>query len=299
MNRTLLIIVVIFSLFSTISAENRALLVGIGKYDTRKTGWSVIHGDNDVDMLTKYLINSGYKETNIKCLKNGQATKAAIVNALKELAMQCRQGDKVIFHFSGHGQPISDLNGDEKKKPFDEAIVPYDAYRTRRYKIGNNYYNGENHLIDDELNHLINNIKKKIGKKGYLLVSFDACYSEGMEMAKSMINHNDVKKIGPIRGTADILRISRDSKVARIPRPKMFSDGAKMAVVSACRDYERNYEYHESGTNRLYGSLSYCLMKLIETGLSMNKWENFFKEEKYKDWDIFMSEQHPTITIYE
>lgn len=298
MNRTALTLILVLSLFLTISAENRALLVGIGKYDTRKTGWSVIHGDSDVDMLSEWLISNGYKEANINCLKNEQATKNGIVKALRELAMKCRPGDKVIFHFSGHGQPISDLNGDEKKKPFDEAIVPYDACRTRRYKIGNSYYNGENHLTDDELNYLLNDIKKRLGNNGYLFVSFDACYSEGMEMAKSMIEQDDVKKIGPIRGTADVLKISRDSKVARNPKPNEFSKGGSMTVVSACRDYERNYEYREPGTNRLYGSLSYCLKNLIEKGISMNKWENFFKDEKYKDWDIFMSEQHPTIKRY-
>ena len=298
MRIVVLINILILSLFSTISAENRALLVGIGKYDTRKTGWSVIHGDSDVDMLSKCLTSKGYKESNITCLKNEQATKNGIVKALKDLAMECRAGDKVFFHFSGHGQPISDLNGDEKKKPFDEAIVPYDACRTRRYKIGELYYNGENHLTDDEINYLLNDIKKRIGDKGYLFVSFDACYSEGMEMAKSMIEQNDVKKIGPIRGTADVLKISRDSKVARNPKPKEFSKGGKMAVLSACRDYERNYEYREPGTNRLYGSLSYCLKKLIESGLTINKWEQFFKDEKYEDWDIFMSGQHPTTAIY-
>lgn len=298
MRSTVLTIVLILSLFSTIYAENRALLVGIGKYDTRNTGWSAIHGDNDVDMLTKCLISNGYEKGNIKRLINQEATKAAIVKALKEFAAQCRPGDKVIFHFSGHGQPISDLNGDEKKKPFDEAIVPYDACRTRRYKIGDRYYNGENHLTDDELNHLLDDIKKRLGNKGYLFVSFDACYSEGMEMAKSMIEQNDVKKIGPIRGTADVLKISRDSKVARNPMPKEFAKGATMTVVSACRDYERNYEYREQNTKCLYGSLSYCLKNLIESGLPVNRWQSFFEKEKYKEWDIFMSQQHPTITIY-
>lgn len=298
MSRTVLTIMLLFSLFSAIYAENRALLVGIGKYDTRKTGWSVLHGDNDVDMLTKCLINKGFKNEKIKCLKNQHATKASIVKALKGLAAQCRPGDKVIFHFSGHGQPISDLNRDEKKKPFDEAIVPYDACRTRRYKIGSNYYNGENHLTDDEINYLLNDIKKRLGNKGYLLVSFDACYSEGMEMAKSMIAQGDVKKIGPIRGTADVLKISRNSLLARNPLPKEFTKGATMVVVSACRDYERNYEYRNPTTKEVYGSLSYCLKKLIESGLGFSKWQQFFNEERYKEWDIFMSEQHPTINVY-
>lgn len=298
MKQTALLLFIFITLFSTISAENRALLVGIGKYDTKKTGWSVIHGDRDVDMLSDALQNRGYKAKNVKCLKNEQATKDNIVKALKVLATECRPGDLVFFHFSGHGQPISDLNGDEKKKPFDEAIVPYDACRTRRYKVGSQFYNGENHLADDELNHLLNDIKKKLGSKGYLVVSFDACYSEGLEMAKSMIEREDIEKIGPIRGTSDILKLSRDSRMAKNMLPKEFSKGAKMVVVSACRDYERNYEYHDPETKGLYGSLSYCISKLITSGYKIDHWEAFFKKEGYKEWNIFMSSQHPTITIY-
>lgn len=298
MKRTILTILLICTLFLATDAKDRALLVGIGKYDTRKTGWSVIHGDNDVDMLAERLIRKGYKAEDVKCIKNKEATKAGIVKALKELADQCQPGDRVFFHFSGHGQPISDLNGDEKKKPFDESIVPYDACRTRRYKIGNHYYNGENHLTDDEINHLLAGIKSKLGSKGYLFVSFDACYSEGLEMAKSMIEQEDVKKIGPLRGTADVLKISRDSKVARNPRPTKFSKGARMAVVSACRDNERNYEYRDPETKRCHGSLSFCLARMIDSGLDINDWERFFNNEAYKKWDIFMSEQHPTITLY-
>lgn len=298
MKRLLLAYLLMITLFLSLSAENRALLVGIGTYDTRNTGWSAIHGDKDVDMIADALKKHGFKAENIKYLKNDQATKASIVKAMKELADQCRPGDKVLFHFSGHGQPISDLNGDEKKKPFDEALIPYDACRTRRYKIGNNYYNGENHLIDDELNYLLEGVKKKLGSRGYLFVSFDACYSEGLEMAKSMINQEDVDKIGPIRGTADILKITRESRVAENPKPREFSKGTTMAVVSACRDNERNYEYREPTSMSLFGSLSFCLKKLIDSGLNMNKWEKFFLEEKYAHWDIFMSAQHPTIKIY-
>ncbi|MDE6022515.1 MAG: caspase family protein [Muribaculaceae bacterium] len=280
-------------------AEKRALLVGIGKYDTKNTGWSVIHGDDDAERMRHALIKNGVKAENITVLKNREATKDAIVGALKGLAARCKPGDQVLFLFSGHGQPISDLNGDERKKPFDEAIVPYDACRTRRYKKGSAYYNGERHLADDELNYLLDGIKRKLGSRGYLFVAFDACFSEGLEMAKSMIEKEDVEKIGPIRGTSDILRISRNSKVAKNPIPRQFSKGARIAVVSACRDNERNYEYRDPATKRVYGSLAYCLLKLTSKGIDFKRWERFFDDKKYEDWNVFMSEQHPTIKVYD
>ena len=47
------IILTIMLSFTVLSglATNRALLIGIGKYDRMATGWNVIHGDNDVALL--------------------------------------------------------------------------------------------------------------------------------------------------------------------------------------------------------------------------------------------------------
>ena len=85
-----LYLVVILSVFG-LQAENRALLVGIGRYPVY-TGWSEIHGDADVDLLAPALKKNGYSD--VKTLKNAQATKAAIVKELKALANRCKAGDK-------------------------------------------------------------------------------------------------------------------------------------------------------------------------------------------------------------
>lgn len=53
-------------------AENRALIVGIGRYPVY-TGWSEIHGDADVDLLVPALKKNGYGD--IMTLKNSEATK--------------------------------------------------------------------------------------------------------------------------------------------------------------------------------------------------------------------------------
>ena len=159
-----LILIVLFSapVLSGL-ATNRALLVGIGKYDRMKTGWNVIHGDNDVDLLRPLLQKRGFSD--IVALTNEQATKAKIVNELNALAERCQSGDNVYFHFSGHGQPIRDDNGDEgKSKKYDESIIPYDACRDSRKMNGK--YVGQYHLIDDELCPLLYSIKLKLGQDG-------------------------------------------------------------------------------------------------------------------------------------
>ena len=52
-----------------------------------------------------------------------------------------KKGDIVYLHFSTHGQPVEDQNGDEEDG-WDESIVPIDAYKI--YKKG--IYEGKNHL---------------------------------------------------------------------------------------------------------------------------------------------------------
>ena len=173
-----LLSVVIAVTAMAVSATNRALVVGIGQYDRTKTGWNVIHGDNDAALLLPLLQKRGFSD--IVSLVNENATKSKIVAELTSLAQRCEPGDKVYFHFSGHGQPIRDDNQDEGlQKKYDESIIPYDACRDTRKMNGT--YHGQYHLIDDELNPLLDAIKKRLGSGGELFVAVDACFSKGIQ----------------------------------------------------------------------------------------------------------------------
>ena len=114
----------------TIAKTHRALVFGLGKQ--LDTSWAKIHGDNDVYYVVQMLQNMGY--TDIVTQKNEEATKQGMVQAFLNLAERCQKGDIVYIHYSGHGQLMSDLNGDEQYKwqnshaNWDEAWIPYDAY---------------------------------------------------------------------------------------------------------------------------------------------------------------------------
>lgn len=277
----------------TIDATNRALLIGIGKYDRMKTGWNEIHGDIDVEILEPLLKNKGFSD--IVTLKNKEATKKAIVTELRNLGERCRPGDKIYFHFSGHGQPVRDDNKDEAKsgKKYDESIIPYDACRDN-LKMGGSY-EGQNHLIDDELAPLFDNIKKKIGIKGEFMVVVDACYSKG-------IQKDEVTEIDP-----DVLKYARGSDqpfvpkpgstyLKNLPSPKEFSQGAEIIVITACGSNESNYEY-KINQNLRCGSLSYYISLLLKTDANYSRWREMFKKQDYTKRNIFQSNQHPSIEI--
>jgi hypothetical protein len=50
-----------------------------------------------------------------------------------------KAGDKLLFHFSGHGSQIRDRDGDELKDQLDEIICPHDMD-----------WNGT-YIVDDDL----------------------------------------------------------------------------------------------------------------------------------------------------
>ena len=109
--------IAIFALLMGVQAMNaetkRALLVGVSDYgntmeDPNK--WANISGANDIVLLSPLFTEHGYSVTS---LVDSQATHAGITNALAELAKESKKGDTVYIHFSMHGQPFEDLNGDE------------------------------------------------------------------------------------------------------------------------------------------------------------------------------------------
>ena len=148
-----------------------AFLVGISNYDTALTSyqWNNINGIEDVNLLSPILFNQGFS---IITLLDKEATYKNIVTQLSDFSDNIKKGDIVYLHFSAHGQPVEDTNGDEEDG-WDEAIVPIDAYKI--YKKG--LYDGNRHLIDDQLNKYVKRLREKIGPKGFLYVTIDACHA--------------------------------------------------------------------------------------------------------------------------
>ena len=68
---------------------------------------------------------------------------------------------------------MEDLPPFDEEDSWDEAVVAYDAQIT--YQSG--VYEGENHILDDELCKYFTEIRRKIGEDGLLCVLIDACHS--------------------------------------------------------------------------------------------------------------------------
>lgn len=93
----------------------------------QNSGFRSINSVNDLPLIENALLKLGFKESDIKIIKEESATKKKIVSTLEDdFLNSLKPGDIAYFHFSGHGQQVQDLNSDELDG-YDEALVPYDA----------------------------------------------------------------------------------------------------------------------------------------------------------------------------
>ena len=225
---------------STWGQSRHALLIGIGNYP-EDSGWNKIHGNNDISIIKASLIRQGVSEDSIVELMDASATKERILNAFDNLSDRLQPGDVAYIHFSGHGQQITDLNGDEDDG-FDEAWIPYDARKS--FEAG--VYEGQNHLTDDELNTIFTRLRIRVGSRGKIIIVADACHSGSG--SRGMPDETVF-----VRGTSDKFIIPQQaSNVKKKPEP------TEWLFVAACKPYQSNYEYR-SPSGEYYGVLTYVI----------------------------------------
>ena len=275
MRKYVLTIILLLAVVSMCSATKRAVLIGISDYPDYKNmdgaSWGNIHGANDVLMIGNTLKLRGFSVTS---LVNSNATAINIRKTFRKLLSEVKAGDVVYLHFSCHGQPFEDMNGDEEDG-WDEAIVPYDAMMT--YKRG--VYDGANHIIDDELHTYFDNLRKTVGTSGFVCVVIDACHA-----GNSYMGDEEEEEESFCRGTKKGFSPNAKDFHPRInakghfiiPKKQGFAD---IIIMEACRSYQSNYEIKKENT--YYGPLSYYTNKVL-SAQPLNRGLGWVKDvEKY------------------
>lgn len=283
----LLLLIGLLLPLNTNAQTKRALLVGISNYSTNSaTQWTDIHGANDVELIATTLKSQKFKITKIT---NQQATAKRIRKEFNSLVKSCRAGDVVYIHFSGHGQPFEDKSKDEEDG-WDEAIIPYDTQKV--YSKGK--YEGANHILDDELYGYFNQIRTKIGAKGFLCVVIDACHSGGSARGDELEEDEEIF----IRGTRDGF-----SSNGRAYRPRINTNGhfvinsngtqGGILILEACRSYQSNCEIKQDG--QYYGPLSYYINKTLRTNQLTKSLSWVQTVKRWMDGDRRLTKQNMVI----
>lgn len=249
------IVLLMLVLLPSAAQVKRALLVGISNYEqVDDNSWNPIHGANDIDQLTPTLKSQGFR---IRSIRNQSATAKKIRHEMEKLILSSHPGEIVYLHFSCHGQPFEDTDGDEDDG-WDEALIPFDAQKVYQKGI----YEGEMHITDDELNGYLKALRKRLGPRGFVYVVIDACHAgssyRGDEEEDSVI----------IRGTDKGFSISNKLYAPRINKRGKIKveksiDLADICIIEACRSYQVNSEIFEKG--KYYGSLSFYVNKTLQS----------------------------------
>ena len=258
----------------SMAQTKRALVIGLGLQQDR--AWVKINGDKDVPYVEAMLKAAGFKS--VTTLVNRQATKQAIVGAFKRLAASCRRGDVVYVHYSGHGQQMRDVHGDERDG-LDECWIPYDACRRASAS-----YHGEKHLTDDEVNRCLNAIRDRIGSDGKLLVVVDACHSGDATRG----DDDEVE-----RGVWDIFEAvkslftgGQDANPDAKPLPERW------ITIIACRSDQTNTELKSPAV----GKLTYAIYKELTDGGKCGNAEFLKRISRFVDRNSSSRPQSPEMT---
>jgi len=139
-----------------VSNAKSALLIGC---NYAGTNFQLSGCINDVNNIQSFLTKRGgyNKITTLTDNTTSKPNKANILQELKYILTNSKEGDLLFFSFSGHGSNSTDTNGDEKDGK-DELIVPLDLRP----------------ITDDELKTLIQTNMKK---NTTLFFLFDCCHS--------------------------------------------------------------------------------------------------------------------------
>lgn len=180
----------------------RALFVGIGTYENADAaGLRELRGPgNDVSAVKTVVSDRfGLKEPNTTVLLNEQATRTALLDAIKKVLVDdAKSGEVALFYFSGHGSRVFDASSDEPSK-FDSTILPYDARAQTGQALD---------ITDDELGAIVS---ASLAKGVKPIVILDSCNSgTGIRFQAQARYAPPIKRVAAVATAANALRSMRE-----------------------------------------------------------------------------------------
>ena len=176
---------------------NRALLVGVTKYDNMpETDW--LDGPaNDAVLVRDYLLAnpvSPFASENVTVIASDvegaqKPTREAILKAFDDLAAKSEKGDFIFIQLSGHGsqQPAADIKTEVDGK--DEIFLPMDVG-----KIDMATKKVPNAIVDDEIGEKLDAIRDK---GAFVWLVIDACHSGTATRALGANPREKERKLSP------------------------------------------------------------------------------------------------------
>ncbi len=222
----------------------RAVCVGINDYPG--TNMDLAGCVNDALDWKGVLEGRGYQVT---LLTDGQATRAAMLDALTTLVAGAGPGDSIVFTYSGHGSWLPDENGDEDDLR-DEMMCPYDVM-------------DKQYLLDDDIAGVL--AKKKDGVD--LFIISDSCHSGSVTKFAPEILPRGVHPVA--RFIPPLTLLGRDLQMARAVEiasqsTKSSKQRYPAVLFAGCRDDQ--FSYDTSFNNRPNGAFTRVAIEELAKG---------------------------------
>lgn len=210
----------------------RALLIGIDDYDP--TVANPLRGCvGDVGDVREFLIARVPDLVEPLVLRNGEATRAALVSAFTTHLGAAGEGDVALFWFSGHGsqEPVPAELAHLEPSGFQQTLLCADS-RT----------GGVPDLADKDLNALIGRVA---ARGAHVVVVTDCCHSGGntRDADGTERGTDPAAAAPPLAGfTSEVRALARDTGALPVPVPHV--------ALAACRSAEKARERPVDGRVR-------------------------------------------------
>jgi hypothetical protein len=239
------------SIIDLLRKKRRALIVGINDYAPTGPGGPDLNGCVNDAKDHAHTLNAlklvPATPLHMKILTDKRATRANIINGLKWLIQGAKQGDRLIFTYSGHGSQVPDINGDGELDGKDETICPHD-------------YATAGMIKDDDLRDLFNNVPAGVN----LDVVLDSCHAGTGTKELTENPGPTVRYIEPPIDTGYFLEANPMIPTRGIMRhTEKEIDVTTMNHVlwAACRDYQTASEANIGG--KIRGVFTYCFCRVL------------------------------------
>jgi hypothetical protein len=214
---------------------DKALLVGINKYPDAPLDGCV----NDITDMAQLLTSTyGFTSSSIRLLVDGRATTSAIKERLSWLVSGAKRGDRLVFHYSGHGTQFPSRNDAAEVDGMDEAICPVDFDWSEAHTIRDNYFR---------------DLFSKVPAGVKLSWISDSCHSGTLTRETVRVKN----RVYPM--PADMLWRARVAEETEIEVGKMRTAHFNGIYISGCQDEQTSADARFSG--RANGALTYFLVR--------------------------------------
>lgn len=263
---TACVLAICLSLVAPAAAQGRsvALLVGVGDYGHARLN---LEGPvHDVQALRSVLLRRwGFAESDIVSLVDAQATRGAVLQALRDLQWRSAPGDDVLVYFSGHG--LSALQGAmEVPVPHGSgAFVPYAVDTQDPAALARGMIVGRTDLLP-----LLRELDR--GGRRVWVVS-DSCYSG--QQVRSLLAPDDAELSGrflplAVSGAERDMRARDQARLAGRPALDPYPyRGVAFLAASAEGEIAKDIPNHLLGRyptldGRPHGALTDALLRVLE-----------------------------------